>query len=725
MKRIREYGYKEDRNVQYIAHRAEDGREQSVLAHLQGTAALARKFAGAFGAEDEGERCGMLHDDGKYSDAFQRRIRGSPESVDHSTAGAQEAAKLGDTAAAFCVAGHHGGLPDGGTNVSGPDDPTLKGRLKRKVENYDAFHSEVKIPEAKPPAFVRDVPSAGFFIRMLYSCLVDGDYLDTETFMQNGAVEHGGFPPLADYREKLRAKISPWLAHSGDDLNGLRSKILHTAVDAGKEPAGFFTLTAPTGSGKTIASMSFALEHAAENGLRRVIYSIPYCSIIEQTQSVFEDIFGEGSVVAHYADVRYKTDENSSDREKNRDKRHLAAENWDAPVILTTTVQFFESLFADKPSRCRKLHNIAGSVLIFDEAQMLPAPFLRPCVAVISELVKNYGCTAVLCTATQPVLEPLFRTYLPEISFCELCPKREEMYERFRRVRYEYLGRLSDEELGTHLAAEEQVLCVVNRRAQAQTLFSALPEEGRFHLSTAMCPAHRRAVLAEIRRRLDVGEPCRVVSTSLIEAGVDVDFPTVFRALAGLDSVVQAGGRCNREGRRALKDSTVYIFESEQKAPRMIAQNVSAARFALGKGADPAAPETIAAYFKELFYTLKGEDALDAQDILKLCGDRTFPFREIDERFQIIPNVQKTVYIRTPESAPLLDELAQYGPSRALMRKLGAYAVGVYEQHYQALSGVGALDEIAEDAAVLLDSSLYSPDTGLELTVEEGQALIC
>lgn len=712
--------------MEFLAHKdANSGREQSVLAHLQGTAELAAGFAAAFGAADEGRRCGMLHDAGKYSAAFQRRINGDPIWVDHSTAGALESAKLGDVPAAFCAAGHHGGLPDGGVRGDDIRKPTLHGRLRKvpghDIEDYSAFFSEVRVPAAQVPAYVRTPENGFFFTRMLYSCLVDADYLDTERFMSGGKIRRGEFPPLEDYRARLAKKLAPWLETPRGALGENRSRILRAAMAAGGEKPGLFSFTAPTGSGKTLSSMAFALEHAKANGLRRVIYVIPYCSIIEQTQAVFEDVFGEGGIVAHYADVSYRTEE---DRENaQRDRRYLAAENWDAPVILTTTVQFFESLFGNRPSRCRKLHNLAGSVLLFDEAQMLPAPFLRPCVAAISELVENYGCSAVLCTATQPALDRLFSECPARLRARELCPDREALYRLFRRVRYERLGKLGDGELSRRLAEQKQALCIVNRRDQAQALYRELPKEGSFHLSTAMYPAHRRAILGEIRQRLKEGRPCRVVSTSLVEAGVDLDFPVVFRALAGLDSIIQAGGRCNREGAPGVINGVVYIFESERAAPRMLAQNISAARAALDRYEDAASPEAVRAYFNELFYLIKGEAALDEKEILKLCAGPEMPFAEVAERFKVIGNSQFTVYIPCGESEPLLEKLERLGPTRALMRALGAYAVGVYPGHYRGLLAAGAAREIAENAAVLRDTGLYDENTGLALTLEEGQGL--
>lgn len=712
--------------MKYLAHKSETGdREQSVREHLENTARLAAAFAAVFGAQQEGCRCGMLHDIGKYSVAFQRRLNGAAEQVDHSTAGACEAWKLRDPPAAFCVAGHHAGLPDFGARGDMADKGTLRARLTRaeehKLEDYSAFADEVTIPDASvPKQFLHSGFGASFFTRMLYSCLVDADYLDTESFMQNGQIDRGRFPALDACWAALAAKIAPWLAAPSGELGVLRSEILRRALDSGAQRRGLFTFTAPTGSGKTVSSMALALAHARAHGLRRIIYVIPYCSIIEQTQSVFESIFGSESIVAHYADVNYGSGENGAER----DKRYLAAENWDAPIILTTTVQFFESLFGNRPSRCRKLHNLADSVLIFDEAQMLPAPFLRPCVAAISELVKNYGCTAVLCTATQPALDRLFgeAANLAGNTPVELCPRREEMYELFRRVRYELAGRLTDEALAGQLAQQDQVLCIVNRRDQAQEIFGRLPPEGRYHLSTALCPDDRRRLLEEIRTRLAAGQICRVVSTSLIEAGVDVSFPVVFRALAGLDSILQAGGRCNREGRPGQIDGTVRIFESDRPAPRMLMQNIAATRYVLDRFADIASPAAVSAYFNELLYLEKGMEALDEHHILQLCADN-LPFAEIAARFRIIENAQFTVYIPTPKSTPLLERYARFGPSRALLRQLGAFAVGVYPNHFAALLATGALRRIAEDAAVLTEEKLYDPMMGLALTPEEGRGL--
>ncbi|MEA4966338.1 MAG: CRISPR-associated helicase Cas3' [Oscillospiraceae bacterium] len=709
----------------YLAHRdPKSGREQSVLEHLTNTADSAAQFAGAFGAAELGSLCGILHDIGKYSDRFQRRIMGSAIKVDHSTAGALEARALGNVPAAFCISGHHGGLPDGGSQKSATsDDPTFSGKMKRivgrDIEDYSAFRSQIEASPAEiPSAFRRDAQCAFFFTRMLYSCLVDADFLDTEHFMSGGTVDRAFGDSLPVLWNQLSDYIAPWQPPKYE-LDQKRCEILNAAIQAGRSERGLYTLTVPTGGGKTVSSMAFALRHAMENRQRRVIYVIPYTSIIEQTQAVFEKIFGEENVVAHYAAVDYRTDENA----ELTDKRYLAAENWDAPVIVTTTVQFFESLYANRPSRCRKLHNIAESVIIFDEAQMLPVPYLLPCVSAISQLVRHYGCSAVLCTATQPALNRMFEEMLPEYPPKEICPDAHGMYEYFRRVRFQKDGPLSDEQLAARLSQEKQVLCIVNNRKEAQAVYSLLPKDGSYHLSTMMYPEHRRRTLDEIRNRLRDGEDCRVVSTSLVEAGVDVDFPTVYRALAGLDSMIQAGGRCNREGKRPLAESVVHLFESEKKAPEIVKQNISAAEHVMRSHTDLSGMEAIQAYFEFLYYTLKDNSELDAKGILEKIKSGSMPFASVANAFRIIEGSEFTVYIPLGKGAELVDQLKQYGISRGLMRKLGQYSVGVYPGHFANLIELGAAEKLTENAAVLRDMSLYHEKTGLAFGAEAGQAI--
>ena len=384
-------------------------------------------------------------------------------------------------------------------------------------------------------------------------------------------------------------------------------------------------------------------------------------------------------------------------------------------------VQFFESLYANRYSQCRKLHNLIDSVIIFDEAQMLPVSYLRPCVSAIGRLVRDYGCSAVLCTATQPALDPLFHEMFSSLSIHELCPEPEAMYQFFRRVRYEGLGQISDEDLAHRLSDERQVLCIVNNRKQAQELYASLSGDNRFHLSTMMFPAHRHTVLEEIRRRLDskVNEPCRVVSTSLMEAGVDVNFPVVYRAMAGLDSIIQSGGRCNRERKKPLEDSVVYYFATGHKAPDTMTQNIAATEHVILQFQDLDSPEAVKEYFYFLLYKLKNHQALDRQRILEDINSGSFPFASIAKRFKLIDNAACTIYIPLGKGEEFVRQLREIGPNKGLLRKLGPYSVGVYPAHFKALLDSGATEPVMENAAILCDMDLYDMNTGLAFSSEE------
>ena len=377
-----------------LAHVSEDGmRNQSILSHLEGTAVIAERFAKSFGGQEQARTAGLLHDIGKYSDGFQKRLKGGKK-VDHSTAGAKVAMAQKQPEVAFAIAGHHSGLPDGGSKTDTMDSPTLCGRLKKPVEDCDLWKSEVNLPSSvtRPP-IAQDGFSVSFYTRMLYSCLVDADFLDTEAFMQ-GKARKGNYASMGQMLERLKEYISPWWA-AETALNQKRCEILRQCFERGKkESEGLFTLTVPTGGGKTVSSLAFALSHAVAVGKERVIYVIPYTSIIDQTAEVFRKVVGEENVIEHHSGADFSVPEGEADPTLYR--KALATENWDAPLIVTTSVQFFESLYANRPSRCRKLHNLANSVIIFDEAQTLPVPYLRPCVAAIAQLVQFYHSTACL-----------------------------------------------------------------------------------------------------------------------------------------------------------------------------------------------------------------------------------------------------------------------------------------------------------------------------------------
>lgn len=400
------------------------------------------------------------------------------------------------------------------------------------------------------------------------------------------------------------------------------------------------------------------------------------------------------------------------------------------PVIVTTAVQFFESIYANRSSKCRKLHNLADSVIIFDEAQMLPLCHLRPCVAAMASLAEQFRSTLVLCTATQPSLGDLLHTYAPSCPVTELCPQTAEEYDSFRRVTFRQEGILEDDVLAERLSEHRQVLCIVNSRKATQSIFARLPQEASFHLSTLMVPAQRQTLLDEIRRRLKAGEPCRVVSTSLIEAGVDVDFPAVYRELAGLDSVLQAAGRCNREGKRAPEESIVTVFERAELPPMLFRTAIGATREALINSCDIGARETMQNYFDAL-RSLSGE-TLDKSGVIKAfekgINGCELPFRTVAENFHLIDQNTRTVYVPFGGGAALIERLKVGECSKELYRKLGRYAVSVYEPHFQKLYAAGALltarevPALDEDSAILNDMRLYSEMTGLTLEPETGKA---
>ena len=708
-----------------LAHGATDEHPegQSIEAHLKGTGELAETFAAEFGAAANGKLCGLAHDIGKYSDEFQLRLRGGKK-VDHATAGAIECFKIKAAFEAVCVIGHHSGLPNvGHKDADTTESQTFFGRKLRAeqggIPDYRKnWNGHIALPQDYFRPSGRGFATA-FYIRMLYSCLVDADYIDTETFM-NGDAGRGNYEPLSALCDKLTAYISKW-NNPTREIDILRQKILNSCIEKASAPRGILSLTVPTGGGKTVASMAFALNHAVANSMKRIIYVIPYTSIIEQNAKVFRDILGQENVVEHHSSVSYELSENADELEY---RSALATENWDAPVIVTTAVQFFESLYANRSSKCRKLHNIANSVIIFDEAQMIPSNNLRPCVAAIAELVRAYNATAVLCTATQPAIDEMLLEYSKKESVVELCPDVDGMFEKFRRTSFEKEGRLTTDELVSRLESQQQVLCIVNTRKFAQEVYEALPSEGRFHLSTLMCPVHRKQKLDEIRERLKSGKTCRVVSTSLIEAGVDVDFPRVFREMAGLDSILQAAGRCNREGKRSAESSIVTVFESENKVNKLIAVNRDAAEETVRDWTQPNTTSTIERYFKAYRDFLRNDDKSGvitaSEKGISGCG---LPFEWIAKEFKLIDQNTFAVYIPIGEGKELVSRLREGERSRGLYRRAGMYSVSVYQNQFDSLINAGAAEPFGEDAAFLTDCSLYSDEKGLSTDVDGGNAL--
>ena len=711
--------------MEYIAHLNEE-RTQTLKDHLCGTAELAGYFAGRFGKADWGYACGMLHDIGKYSLAFQDKIKNnSNRQVDHSTAGAKACFEKGGMYSfmSYCIAGHHSGLPDYGSSSDPGNAPTLQGRKKKHIEDCGAYKSEIHIPEIKtlpfdPPNSPDPDFSLSVFIRMLYSCLVDADFLDTEYFMKEGRTQRETGEEPSVLLEKLKKHVAGWLLNEDTEtVNGRRTEILRHCFEWGHKERGIFQLTVPTGGGKTIASLAFALQHAVENQMDRVIYVIPYTSIIEQNAAVFRKILGEQNVLENHYNVDYESTEELKPMQ-------LASENWDKPVVVTTNVQFFESLFANKSSKCRKLHNIANSVIILDEAQMLPTDYLKPCIAVMEELAANFDSSIVLCTATQPALSPFFQRKMP---VTELCPRVEEQFRFFERVTFQNVGTISEDELIEKLQKEEQALCIVNTKKRAQRLYQKMKGEGVFHLSTAMYPKHRRRVLDKIRRLVKDGKRCILISTSLVEAGVDLDFCTVYRQLAGVDSMIQAAGRCNREGKRAAQDSFAYLFQFEEKeyVPGQQLQ-IDVSKMLLSEGEDISSLHRIEKYFEALYH-FRGE-SLDKKKIFEEFKDKRYNFAKAAKEFKLIEENTLTVFISREEDAEeLLRQIKHQGYTKSGMRKAGQYCVQLYENDIEKLRGAGMLRQVPggiENFYELVDSGQYSEEMGLDLGIESGIAVV-
>lgn len=710
--------------MEYLAH-VDGERKQTVKEHLEQTATIAGDYADHFGKREWGYACGLLHDIGKYSDAFQDKIKNNTgKQVDHSTAGMKTCFEEGRwyPFLGYCIAGHHAGMPDCGGSSDTGSAPTLEGRKKKKIEIYDAYKSEIEIPELSELPFDPQKTSDPDFsismlLRMIYSCLVDADFLDTESFMSNGEVQRDSGEKMEILLERLETYITDWLGNKElESVNGRRTEILKHCLSCGKKERGVFQLTVPTGGGKTIASLAFALKHAVKNKMDRVIYVIPYTSIIEQNAEVFRKILGEQNVLENHYNVDYESTEELK-------MMQLAAENWDKPVVVTTNVQFFESLFSNRSSKCRKLHNIANSVIIFDEAQMLPTDYLKPCLAVMEELVNQFRSSIVLCTATQPALQSLLRT---NIKMTELCPRVQEQFRFFKRASFENLGKIREEELIEKLKEEYQALCIVNTKKRAQSLYKKMEGDGVFHLSTTMYPKHRRQILETIRKCLKEGKRCILISTSLVEAGVDLDFRSVYRQLSGVDSMIQAAGRCNREGKRDVEDSIVSIFQFDQKenVPGQQRQ-IDISKVLIADGKDISSLDGIQQYFHSLYH-LEGTN-LDKKNILGLFQNKNYQFATAAKKFKLIEEDTTTIFIsREPEAKEILQQIKNQGYTKRIMRRAGQYCVQLYANDIEKLRGAGMLREISgdiNDFVELVSEEQYTEDMGLDLGIESGTAV--
>lgn len=749
---------------------AHEDRWEPLSHHLRQVSERAGLFGQAFDAALPAQIMGALHDIGKCAEAYQRYIRtpqdsdGRTRGPDHSTAGAQMAMRLFGSAIgrlmAFGIAGHHGGLMDGAA---------LTDRANKTVEDYAGW--EAHAPQLPDPAAllanlkrlrrnaIEPAFSLFFLGRMLFSCLVDADFLETEAFYAAAAglpaPERGGRIDRR-HRDAVRSYMA---RHRRDDtaVNQLRSRVLDHAVSKAALEPGLFTLTVPTGGGKTLTSLSFATEHAITHGLERIVYVIPFTSIIEQTAEVFRTALGPdlaGDVLEHHSsfdwDARPPAAEGDTEEEgaSGLAKLRRDAENWDVPIVVTTAVQFFESLFGARTSRARKLHNLAKSVIVIDEAQSIPVHLLRPCMAAIDELSKNYGASVVLCTATQPALRvqdgalPRRSEVAPAEGLDipaerELAPDPAGLYAALRRVAVEWRQQpLADGAIVARFAEQLQMLCIVNSRGHARALFDAIAEQpGARHLTTLMCAKHRRGVLAAIRSDLAHGLPVRLVATSLIEAGVDVSFPEVWRAAAGLSSIAQAAGRCNRSGELVGLGKTMIFEPAEHRIPPAIGAFYTPAREALRLHAeDPLSLAAIHHYYRALYWH-QGHAALDRATglgdpyaILPAVRDGldarglNFPFRTISDAFRMIDEAMDPVLI--PYDADAEDALHALAhapfPPGGILRRLQQYAVPVPKKLRATMLASGIARVVREDYGdrfvMLQDRGRYADASGLDIT---------
>lgn len=695
---------------------------QSLEEHSLGVANYANEFANEFGMGSWGYLIGILHDKGKEKRDFQNYIldmNGIPghknwtqHGKQHAYVGGIIAKKLyGLSAYNFIInqiVSHHTGLHDYDEieNIINQDIPsevntniekTILGVPNFKIQAADYHH----------------------LARMLFSCLVDADFLDTEEFMdeassalrKNKATLNDLLPLLEDKLKELKSKADL------SDVNVIRNKVLQQCIKMADTSIGFYSLTVPTGGGKTLSSLAWAMKHAIRNGQKRIIIAIPYTSIIVQTASVLRSIFGEENVLEHHSNVNPE-----QIKDKNlQEKMKLATENWDYPIIVTTNVQLFESLFGNKPSVCRKLHNIVNSVVILDEVQTLPMDYLQPVVDSMKSFNKMFDVSFLFTTASQPVLSGLIEGCNPRATFkgidqiAEIIPDDFKLHDKLRRVKLSiYNEGKTYDEVAELLSKHKRVLCIVNTRRDAKELYKRLPQEGvTLHLSKMMCPEHICETIDTIKNSLkkESNEIIRIVSTQLIEVGVDMDFPVVFREEAGLDSILQAAGRCNREGKQESSTTFVFSLSKERPLPKGEMQDANNARLNIGECQDLFAPDTMTSYFKQLYCR---KNSFDVKDIKHyLYNPKELCFATAAKEFQMIDDNGINVVICWKNSIELVQQLIEIGPSYLLMKKLAKYMVNINKTDFNTLANMGVISEKKEGLFVVDYKQQYDERIGL------------
>lgn len=705
-----------------ISHvRQSDMKIQSNDEHQRGVAEKAEAFAAKFGMGPWGRVLGLLHDKGKEKKAFQQHIikeSGLNPSVRvegdyrHAYVGALLAQQQYPQIASLiaqAIAGHHRGLYD---------YCDFAQEMKREMPEDVSLEAPALIQYTKLPKMVPY--DLHHFIRMLFSCLVDADSLDTEAFMNPEQAElRGNHTSMRALLMKLEKHLQEIRENApATEVNRIRNYVQEQCVKESQGEGGFYSLTVPTGGGKTLASVLWALHHAVKNNLQRIVIAIPYTSIIVQTAATLKEIFGVDNVLEHHSNVNPEDIKN----EKLRERMQLATENWDYPIIVTTNVQLFESLFSNRRSDCRKLHNIVKSVIILDEVQTLPLGFYKPIVNTLDTLQRVFGTSVLFTTASQPILSGRIEGVNPRASFDgllsvhEIIPSEARLHDKLRRVELQFLkGAQNYDDLAEKLSKHQKVLCIVNTRRDAKELYERLPKEGIcLHLSRMMCPAHVSETIERLKAvmKSPSNQPVRVIATQLIEAGVDIDFPVVFRQEAGLDSILQAAGRCNREGKQKLCTTYVFSLGKEHPLPTGFISQTNNARLNMVGQYDWFAPETMAAYFKQLHCRI---DNFDKQQMQELLYKPACEFEEAAKRFHLIDDQTKPVLVNWHDSMNLYQRLLSEGPSYQLIKQMAQYSINIRKHDFDILNRIGAIEEPFENIYVITNPAFYNDDTGLSI----------
>lgn len=714
--------------MEYIGHKSDDGRKQLLLDHLNGTAKLCRENANGF-LEDIAEFTGKIHDIGKYTSDFQKRINNEANiRVEHSICGSKEIAKISPKSyfpmIEYCIAGHHSGLPDGGTKADSEEDSTLYGRMKRKTGDYSAYKNELKLEFPKDDLqklfddckTSRDIPEMierySFFTRYLFSCLTDADFIDTERFVFPDTDRNMGGDFQKAYDRVYERLNSFKVITPLQKARGIIQEQVYKSVESN---ANVYTLNMPTGSGKTLSSIRAALKTAIKNKKKRIIYVIPYVSIIEQTAKVFEDIFGDVlPVLQHHSN--YDFDDNSINYDENEissEKLKRACENWDAKLIITTNIQFFESMYHYKGSRLRKLHNLSDSVIIFDEIHMLPTEYIQPCLRAIGYVTKYLNSTAILMSATIPNYDAFIERYMRGIKI-ENAVKDKSLFDVFDKCKYEYIGRCELTQVVEKAQKYDNALIIVNKKKTAKDLYDMCCGN-KYHLSTYMTPLHRSKIIREIKKDIVNGISTTVISTSLIEAGVDLDFKAVFRENAGIDNILQSGGRCNREGKMDKGD--VFVFETDGGSKEIqLKSNIT--RDLFDEFDNISCDKCIEEYYNRLFEF--NDVQIDRGTITSIMGGNLkvdgIPFRTYAENFKFIKNQVIGIVIPCDENKELIEQL-RYG-RLSVKRKLQQYSASVHIWEFEEMIKEGIAEQLDCGVCILTNTDYYKPDVGLTLKNE-------